>query len=83
MTTWPYYPQCSYHPHWFHYAPIRTEMAGPTGMSPGMQHGMMDPEHMQNMMAMMREHMELTRKIYEKVERVEQHVMKMENKVKP
>jgi hypothetical protein len=74
MTTWPYYS------HWPYYVPVRTDMAGVMGT--GMAHGMMEPDQMQNMMAMMKEHMEMTKKIYETVERVEQRLIAMEKKMK-
>jgi len=74
MTTWPY----SYWP----YAPVRTDGMGP-GMGPGMMNTgmpgtMMEPDHMQQMMAMMKEHMAMTKAIKETVERVERKLIAME-----
>lgn len=70
MTAWPY-------PYW-PYVPVRTDGMGPGMMNPGMANPMMEPDQMQKMMAMMKEHMAMTKAINETVERVERRLIAME-----
>jgi hypothetical protein len=70
MTTWPY----PYAP----YVPVRTDGMGPGMMYPGMANPMMEPDQMQKMMAMMKEHMEMTKAIKDMVDRVERRLVAME-----
>ncbi len=64
------------------YAYVRSDMMQPWMMTNGMQGPMMEADQMKNMMAMMKEHMEMTKTIKETVDRIERRQIAMEKMMK-
>jgi hypothetical protein len=56
-----------------------TDGVGPGMMDPGVMNPMMEPDRMQQMMAMMKEHIAMTKAIKETVDRMERRLIAMES----